>query len=251
MTKGQEGSKTVAEQRGKDVKRTSKPETSTTETVTTTEEEIIDSFSKPIAYIENEVNKGHEKTQDTFRILLDENAKLANEKKKLEAKLADSKSRSEVLKVDLENERDKLKQKDAKIAEMEGEIKTLILSRKNKEMKKDAAVVKDKYAPPSEDSASFNPDEPDARMRELQSRLKRIAAESADKDQRIIDVQKELSLTQEFAQELHTLVDEQRAADIKEKIEEEKLKSKKVSYYDPANVISTGHVQKSEVCVLQ
>lgn len=200
------------------------------------EMEIIESFRKPIVELETAIDREREKQEGVFRQLELDNQKLKKENRELEQHLQDQKLREEVIKADVQKAQNGNKKKDEKILQLDIELKTLVVSKKSKKMTK-------KMGEGSE--------EPDARVLYLQNLLKRIAVESAQKDKRLIELQKERKLTENFIQGLQKELDEQTVAALRQKMEESRGYSVKTNYYDPTNVITKGGVEQSEVCAIQ
>ena len=136
----------------------------------------------------------------------------------------------------------------------------LILSKKNKKEKKkkkkkgdyddddeddELKGIKDKYS----SSAPFDAKH-EKQVRDLKFRLKKIAADDEAKDKRIIELSKELETAHQYIEELERHVgDTDKLEHIKEDLKERE--KAKAHYYDPANVVASGNVKQSSVCVIQ
>lgn len=170
------------------------------------------------------------------------------------------------MKLDVEAEKANTKGKEDRIKEMENEMVMLIVAKKSekKEKKKGrtmedvdskAEEIKTKYGSKDEDDSN-EPKLPynevyEKRIKHLNFRLRRLAADDEEKSKRIINLENQLEVTGEYANELEKEVDSAKIDAIKKRLAD-KEKNKYVKYYDPANIVSSnGNGQKSSVCVIQ
>ena len=154
----------------------------------------------------------------------------------------------------------KTKGKEEQIKEMENEMTMLILSKKNKKEKKkkkkrgefddddgddEVRGIKDKYGPTGPMDARS-----EKQIRDLKFRLKKLAADDEVKDKRIVELNSELEMAHKYIEELERHVgNSDKLESIKADLQEKE--KNKADYYDPANIVSSGTVKRSAVCVIQ
>lgn len=183
----------------------------------TAEAELIKSFKEPIVDVEQALDIEREKQKNTYVVIQDDNKRIIAERKRVEQEMEEEIENIKRLREKIVKAKEKSREKDVKISELEGEIRTLSVMKKVK--RKERML------------------EGDPRAKVLAERVRVASVESAGKDREIVAVKKELEETQALAQALQQVVDKQRLAQVRAG-ERGAGGEARVSYVTPSNVVT-------------